>query len=212
MEPKVVVVPLEVENHLFAMDLDRDGLLKAIRYAESEKALCTANDAVGFSSMVVYARSGRRLREIYIPQGWEKDDSNNQVAIRNTKKKVRIVPCNFDEFTGDRFATPSNRSPKGEVSRTKSLCNRTAWIPGLVEHGSPVEIDGYTTWVLGMYIVDGERTRAELSLPVDFDGNYFTEFGTRIILLDGSDEDAAPGRKREEDGEFGVIDIVVKRK
>jgi hypothetical protein len=213
MEPKLILDDLEVDNHLAAMGLDREGLITAIRYAESERALCTSNDPIGFANMVAYARSARRLREIYVRRGkeWELDNSYNQAAIRNSKTRIRVVPCNFDEGAGDRLVIPSNKSPKGEVSRQKSACNRTAWLPGLIEKGAPIDADGFRTWVLGMHFDDTRPTTAELSMPIDFDGQFFTNFGTRIFLLDGTEEPLAPA-KSDDDDAFNVIDIPIARK
>ncbi|KAB2738524.1 hypothetical protein F9K90_07535 [Brucella anthropi] len=209
MEAEVLIKHHEVDNILIHMGLTRDDLIRSVRYAESERALCTDNDPVGFANMTVYARAGRKLREILVPRGWIKDDTNNQCAVKNPKTKVRIVPCNFDDGAGNRLQTPANKSPKGEVSRRKSMCNRTAWIPGLAPIEEPVDVDGYATWVLGMRIEDDLPTAAELALPVDFDGRYFTQFGKRIILLDGTDVDVT---EHADDDTFEVIDITVKRK
>lgn len=209
MEAEVFVDRGEVDSNLTHMGLTREDLIRSVRYAESERALCTDNDPVGFANMTVYARAGRKLREILLPRGWEKDDTNNQCAVKNPKTKIRIVPCNFDDGAGNRLQTPSNRSPKGEVSRRKSLCNRTAWIPGLAPIEGPTDIEGYATWVLGMRIEDDLPTAAELALPVDFDGRYFTQFGKRIILLDGTDSSLS---EYKDDDAFEIIDISVKRK
>ena len=211
MEPQIFIDPLDVDNELQELGLTQDALVQVVRIAESERALCTSNDPIGFASYVVYARAGRELRNIFVPQGWEKDDSNNQCAIRNPKTKVRIVPCNFNEAAGDRLITPTNKSPKGEVSRKKSMCNRTSWIPGIIDETQPIGDDGYQTWVLGVHIDDERTTSAELSLPVDFDGKYFTQFASRIILLDGTDDGEIISKTSDVD-EFEVIDIEIKRK
>lgn len=60
-----------------------------------------------------------------------------------------------------------------------------------------------------MRIEDDLPTAAELALPVDFDGRYFTQFGQRIILLDGTDSSLSEYR---DDDAFEIIDISVKRK
>ena len=213
MEPRIVSNPLEVDNELHALGLSRSDLVDIIRFAESERALCTDNDPIGFDSFTVYARSGRRAREILLPKGWEKDDTNNQAAVRNPKTKVRLVPCNFDEHAGNRLVTPSNKSPKGEVSRKKTMCNLTAWLPGIADKNAVADSDGYVTYVLGIHIDDSRPTTAELSLPVGFYGSFYTKFGTRIILLDGSEDSGTVDRKKSDsDDDFDVIDINIKRK
>jgi hypothetical protein len=205
--------PLDVDNALQELGLDRDGLTRAVRYAEHEKSFVTANDPIGFNSYIVYAKAGRALREWYLPKGWVKDDSNNQSAIKNPKTKVRVTPCNFNEFAGDRFVKTTNKSPKGEVSRTKSACNRTAWLPGLEPPIIDPELnDGYQTWVLGIYTDEVRPTGAELSWPVGFDGRYFTQFGKRLILLSSDDGEGIGKRKGSNDDAVGVVDIEIKRK
>ena len=211
MEPKIISDPLDIDAELHALGLNHPDLLRIVRFAESERALCTDNDPIGFESYVVYARAGRMARDIFVPKGWIKDDSNNQSAIRNSETKVRVVPCNFDEFAGNRLITPSNKSPKGEVSRKKSMCNRTAWLPGIADRKAPIDPEGYNTWVLGMHMDDSRPTTAELSLPVDFDGSFFTKFGKRIILLDGT-EDGGIGQRSDSDDAFEVINIDIKRR
>jgi hypothetical protein len=50
-----------------------------------------------------------------------------------------------------------------------------------------------------------------LSLPVDFDGQYYTEFAKRIILLSGNEDDAPRSRRKNEDPTEDA-DIVIRRK
>ena len=220
-EQKIIWQPIDVDNLLEEMELDRDGLNYAVRFAEHERSFVTANDPIGFANYLVYGKAGRALRELYLPKGWSRDDSNNQTAIKNPKTKTRVVPCNFDEFAGDRTNETTNKSPKGEVSRKKSACNRTAWLPGLEPPIIDPELnDGYQTWVLGMHVDELRPTGAELSFPVAFDGRYFTQFGTRIILISG-DDGGGGVRKRGDfddrgdsgsDDSVGVVDIAIKRK
>jgi hypothetical protein len=212
MLAQVVWEPLEVDNLLIEMKLDRNGLEKAIRFAEHERSFVTANDPIGFGNFVVYAKAGRGLREWYLPKGWVKDDSDNQCAIKNPKTNIRIVPCNFDEFAGNRNVRPTNKAPKGEVSRKKSACNMAAWLPNLpvIE---PELNDGFQTWVLGIHVDDRRSTGAELSFPTAFKGQHFTRFGKRIILLSGDDNDVAVRKGRGSgDDAIGIVDISVKRK
>lgn len=210
MEPKIVYEPIDVANELMAMHLSKDDLISAVRYAEAEFSLCTENDPIGFKQYVVYARSGRRLRELNMTKGWVRDNSFNQVAILHPELNLRIVPCNFDEYAGNRLITPTNRSPKGEVSRHKSQCNQTGWLPGLPSIEPTANNTETHTWLLGINIDEHRSPRAELSLPIKFDGKYFTKFASRIILLTGRDDD--PTISRQKNDAVEVVDISVKRK
>ena len=152
-ERAVVWEPLETDALLLDMALDRAGLVQASLYAEHERSFVTINDPVGFASYVAYAKSGRALREWYLPKGWLRDNSYNQVAIKHQKKMIRVVPCNFNEFVGDRFNDPTNKAPKGEISRKKSECNLSTRLPGFEPPVIDPELnDGYQTWLLGMYL------------------------------------------------------------
>jgi hypothetical protein len=184
-----------------------------VRFAESERALCTTNDARGFELMTVYDKAARRLREIFCGKDWERDDSDNQAGIRNAALKLRVIPCNFDEDAGNPLVEPTNRVAKGEGSRAKSRCNGTGWLPGLEDIPAQAGRD-YVTWILGIYAQDGKSLKAELSLPIDFAGNHFTRFGSRIILLDGTEEIGGSSQSSRPDrpGPTEEIDIAIPRK
>jgi hypothetical protein len=212
----VVSEPLDVRNELQGLGLDRDAIIDCVRYAERERSFVTTNDAIGFQSTVVYVKAGRALRETFLGPDWAKDDSNNQCAIKSDKLKIRVVPCNFNRGAGDKFSTTvSNKSPKGEISRRKSACNLTAWLPGFeVEASAPLNNDGFQTWVLGIFTDDVEPTTAELSLPIVFEGAHFTKFGKRIMLITPEDSEHGPRLKGRDDGNDAVeiVDIPILRK
>lgn len=213
MTEAIIWNPVEVRNEVSALGLDIDGLIDCVRYAEREKSFVTNNDAVGFGSLVVYDKAGRALREKYLGSDWVKDDSDNQCAIKNSRTMVRIVPCNFDEFAGNRLARPTNKSPKGEISRKKSMCNKTGWLPGVPRDKS--DPDGsFQTWVLGIFTDDERPTTAELSLPIAFSGQNFTDFGMRIMLLTGDGDEDIRRRLGEDSGNDAVevVDIAIRRK
>lgn len=213
MPEAIIWNPNEVRNEVSALGLDVDGLIDCVRYAEREKSFVTENDAVGFGSMVVYDKAGRALREKFLGNGWIKDDSDNQCAIKNPRTIVRVVPCNFDEFAGNRLVRPTNKSPKGEISRKKSMCNKTAWLPG-VPRDESVSDDGFQTWVLGIFTDDERPTTAELSLPIAFSGHYFTDYGKRIMLLTGDDDEDIGRNLGDDSGDDAVeiVDIAIRRK
>jgi hypothetical protein len=83
-------------------------------------------------------------------------------------------------------------------------------IPGLLDDSTDPD-DQIHTWLLGMHIDGVLPTTAELSLPVDFDGQYYTEFAKRIILLSGNEDDAPRSRRKNEDPTEDA-DIVIRRK
>jgi len=212
MLEEIIWNPVEVKNEVAALGLDIEGLIDCVRYADREKSFVTDNDALGFGSMVVYDKAGRALRETYLSDIWIKDDSHNQCAIKNPEKMIRVVPCNFDQHAGNRLVRPTNKSPKGEISRKKSMCNKTAWLPGFSQQEVSND-DGYQTWVLGMFTDDYRPTTAELSLPIAFDGQYFTDFGKRIMLITNDGKSIVDHKIDDKtDDAVESVDIEIRRR
>jgi len=208
-EAAILIAPEDVDPALRRLGLERDTLIEAIRYADGERALCTANDPKGFDLITMNARLARALRDAFVGDDWEVDETDNQPGIRNPALKVRVIPCNFDENAGNRLADPTNLRDKGAASRSKTQCNKTAWLPGF-EPSPETEKAEYETYVLGTYTASGEL-RAELSKPLNFSSGKYTRFLPRIILLDGTEGEPIGSRVPRE-GPTDVIDIAVTRK
>ena len=65
---------------------------------------------------------------------------------------------------------------------------------------------------------DDKPTTAELSLPIAFDGYYFTDFGKRIVLIQPGSGTGGLVRKADDSSGGGgddaveVVDIEIRRK
>jgi hypothetical protein len=202
----------DVQSELQSMELDRETLIECVRYADNERALCTAHDPNGFDLVLMNAKVARALRDAFVGDRWEVDETANQPGIRNPYLKIRVIPCNFDENAGNRLADPTNLREKGKASKSKAACNKTSWLPGM----EPEEVqqeDPYQTFVLGTHVDDDGVLRGELSKPLDFASGQYTRFKPRIILLDGSEPiDARPVDLPQSDAPTEVINIDVKRR
>lgn len=201
----------QVLSTLEQLGLNVEGLVAAVRYADAERALCTRHDPKGFELILMNARTARALRDVFVGEHWEVDETDNQPGIKNPALKIRIIPCNFDKNAGNRLATPSNLRDKGFASRSKAQCNITEWLPGF-EPEAVESDDGYETYVLGTFAAESEPIRAELSKPLNFASGRFTEFLPRIILLDGSENESDIRATAPRDGPTEIIDIAIKRK
>ncbi|MEH0197122.1 hypothetical protein V7S57_16735 [Caulobacter sp. CCNWLY153] len=201
----------EAISVLASLELDAEKLIEVVRYADSERALCTSADPRGFDLITMNARAARGLREAFGGERWHFDEKDNQAGIRNPHNKVRVIHCNFDRNCCDSTNSPTNLAEKGAASRMKVASNQ-AWIPGLPvpDHQEDSE---YTTWVLGThYDKDGDTLFAELSRPVTFTAGRYTRFEQRIVLLDGRGTSLAPNDRREREGPTEIVDIVIARK
>src|SRR5580704_6549183 len=144
------IVPL-----LRSMELDRDRLIEVVRTADRERTFVTSNDIRGFDLIIVNAKAARGLRDIFCGKRWIKDETDNQPGIVNPYLGLRVIPCNFDENAGNPLKDPTNRSPKGEASRSKTRCNATGWLPGLPDIPAQ-EGEKYLTWILGIFSKENE--------------------------------------------------------
>jgi len=209
----ILAEQVEIVPFLSGIELEFDKLIEAVRYADRERAFCTANDPNGFDLITMNAKVARGLREMFCGERWESDETDNQPGIKNPFLKIRVIPCNFDLNAGNWLVDPTNRAEKGWASNKKVRCNATAWIPGLPDPTECEDGSEYSTFVLGSYSDDASGLRAELSRPKAFSLGRYTRFETRIILLNGSEDNSPSGdSKMDRGGPTEIIDIAVKRK
>ncbi len=210
-EEILIIEDAERVSEVEALQLDVNKLIEVVRYADSERSLCTKNDPKGFGLITVNAKAARGLREQFCGESWAYDETDNQPGILNEDLSIRIIPCNFDKNAGNHLLTPSNRKEKGAASGKNARCNATGWLPGLEVPVLETE-DDVATLVLGIYSEDGEPLRAELSFPVEFEGNKYTAFTKRIILLTGSENLVRSTDDSERGEPTETVEIDVKRK
>jgi hypothetical protein len=214
-DPSILYQADDVSYALARLGLDRDGLVECVRVADAERALCSSNDIRGFDLILMNDKVGRALRERFVGREWEKDEHDNQPGIRNPARRLRIIPCNFDDGAGRIDRNPSNLCTKGTATRSKTRCNLTPWLSGLdiPEYTPP---GAYTTYVLGTYFEqDAENNnflRSELSLPLDFQSGHYKLFNPRIIILDGSEPYLSGVSRQDRQEPTEIIDIQVARK
>ncbi len=196
------------------MELDRDKLIDVVRVAASDRALCTSNDIKGFELILMNAKIVRGLRDAFCNERWKKDVLDNQEGILNPYLNLRIIGCNFDHNTSNLNVDPTNLVPKGSSSSKKVACNATGWLPELPDIITQKDTD-VTTWVLGTHVDAEGVLQAELSLPRTFNRGQFSRFETRIILLNGQENDSQPSRnteRPEREMPIDATDIVIRRK
>ncbi|MEC5324430.1 hypothetical protein [Aurantimonas sp. A3-2-R12] len=212
MAEEILIVAEEArKTELDALHLDFDKLAEVVRYADSERALCTGNDPKGFKLVTVNAKAARGLREQFCGEDWVYDETDNQPGIMNPALSLRVIPCNFDENAGNLLKTPTNRTSKGAASGTKVRCNGTGWLPGLVAPAFQDDRE-VTTLVLGIYSEDGEPLRAELSFPIGFEKSQYTSFSKRIVLLTGAEDWSERTGESNRGEPTETVDIPITRK
>lgn len=192
--------------------LKREDLLAAVVAAVAAVGACTENDPPTARGYDAWRSALRRLREVLLPQGWEKDDTGNFSTVVNHSARTRIAVVNTDDATGNQSRYPVNRSRKGVNSDRASRINqRVLPFPEWIEtEPDDAVIPGYATWYLCIY-VEQNVVRAELSLPTRLDNGFFADWKERIMLVSTEDE-WVDGINPEGDDDGPVFEVPVSRK
>ena len=209
MPDKTILSAEAIPFLLNEMDLDFEGLRAVVRYADSERALTSAHDTPGLGQAIVYHKAGRGLRDRFCGRYWEIDNSDNHTAIKHRTKPLRIVPCNFDQNTGNALIQPRNRTDKGAVMASRTMCNATGSL--FEPEALPIRLrEGRQTWILGIYSFEELPLRAEFSLPVAFSGNFITDLAKRVILMNGDEEPRMDRKSSDPIDPIDVVDIKIE--
>jgi hypothetical protein len=216
MRVKFLADPIEAADQLSLWRLNRPMLIEAVFFARSFYTDCTANDPLGFNHVISYARAARRLRDLLGPQGWLRDDSNNQTAVRHEDLRLRLYPCNFCSYTANPHHQPVNLHDKGAAAKGDAYSNAQLplpllEIPAVVSDIASNKSERYTTLLLGMNF-ESEYAKAEISVPVRFSDGKFKGLAIRVPLLDGTQQGPEPIREEAPSSLFGIVDIPISRK
>ena len=179
----------------------------AVRSGHVAMLQCTDNDPPTTPGTQAWSRTVRSLREQVLGPDWRKDDTGNYSLTICDYFGVQIVVASGDAMTGLAHAKPKTRAPKGERTKNVVDANRQG---DLFPDSLPTQpkAAAHDTWVLLIYI-KAEEVRAELSRPVEMDGDHVSEWSERIILPIG---EADPDALEEVPSDFGPdFEPAVKR-
>ncbi|HVZ90261.1 MAG TPA: hypothetical protein VG843_01330 [Rhizomicrobium sp.] len=224
MKPAIVYHrPAEVRKRLAELGLALEPLLQVVEGSVAGYSACTANDPPMAQGWEAWRWGTRRAREIFVPTGWERDDTGNLSSIVNHALRLRIVVVNTDDGTGRLDAEPSNRSKKGgrsEQAANHNLQLRLALEPPEIERAIQEQmkadaLSDYETWYLCQHIMldikRGDISRAELSFPTTVSCGYLGGWKERIILRDDDGPVGSKARERD-DGFTPEFEINVRRR
>lgn len=176
--------PAEVASRLKSLDLSLDILREAIRFGMGYAVECTKNDPSAAKGIIPWAKVNRGLRDLLIPQGWDRNDAQNYARTVHPGKKWAIAVSAGNYNTGNPNQTPATKGQKGPITHHVVAVNQLQldfWelVPGW-EHRSA----DMCTWILLYHGIDDPHTvRAELSLPEGLnDDGRVTVWRERIIL------------------------------
>lgn len=224
MPVAIFKTPVEVDGRLHALGVTKEQLLEIVHAMVGAKAACTDNDppsAPGWSS---WRYGTRRSREIFRPDGWLKDDTDQLSCIVDHSKGMRIAVANTDDATGidHKDAIPQNRSKKGAATdRSVDLTQQSLFGDEPKKRDDNVVLfvprarhsRSYVTFYVCVFN-EGDVVRAEFSCPIAVENGFFIGFSERIILIGPGEWPPEPKAKKDEpkNGDGSEFDIPVRRK
>lgn len=170
------------------LGLDEARLREAIEWAVAHVLRVTKHEPPSAGGVTLYNKLTGRLRDLYVPRGWDADNTANHCKLVNPKTGVAVVVASGDNFTGTEGAhRPSTRSAKGRRTREaigQMVMDFDGYSP------VPSRSTGQQMWVLLVY-VGYDEVRWELGLPATVSDNGHIDswveelLGTPISLDDG---------------------------
>jgi hypothetical protein len=217
MSPIFRANPVEVANRLDQLGWRRDQLLEIVGAMVAARNGCTENDPSSAPGWMAWKEGTRRLREIARPMGLEKDETGQIPSVIDLRRGLKFAVSNTDEGTGIEDRIPQNRSRKGPATDRVVCDNQGSLLGALEKTIDVVPISMARTqpgmivcWYLCVYC-QGDEVRAELSCPVGFEGDYFTDFFERIVLIGPDGDDGVKIRRNTPEDGPG-FDIPVSRR
>ena len=169
----------EVLPRLTALGVTKSELLDVVRAAVGARRDATPFHPASAGGLYAWIEGTRRLRAIYVPQGWEIDRTDNIESIFSPGIGIKIIYQSAGR-AGDPLRDPLAVSRKGAGSaRAVELAQGELW-PEI--RTTELRKVNAASWYLFVY-ADGDDVRAELSFPISIADDQFCGFNERIILV-----------------------------
>jgi hypothetical protein len=187
MNAILITEPLKIDKRLESLGLSKEHFKPVSDAMRTARNSTTDNDPMGAGGILSWITGTRRIREILIPLGWERDTSGGIPSIFSPKHKIRIAVLNADSGVCSHDEIPQPRSRKGAATDDATSVNQQVFSE-IMECTAPSPRDSDVTQWYFCHYCDGKAVRAELSLPTGFSNGHFTEFGERIFILTETDD------------------------
>lgn len=178
----------EVQSRLSSFGVTRDELLTVVSAAVGARRGASPLAPVSAGGLMAWIRGTERLRQVFLPKGWESTRTENIEAVYSPELGVKIIYQSAERAAVE--ADPLAISKKGSGSARAVENGQGDLFPELVAiAGRELNAEAWYLFVFA----DGDDIRAELSFPKAIEGDQFHGFNERIILLEA--------------GEWGGIDL-----
>lgn len=183
IETSILQDPAHVNQRLVQLGLTRDGLIRSVHVALSERNNATGLHPSNAAGTFSYHHGVAAIRREYLGEDWEIDRRDGIEAIRSDTFGVKVSFCNVDEACGSDHPKP--RSEKGAGAERASGTNlfEHAGAGDLIRH-APRAVDGPALF----YLMVDHQGRAELTRPV-IARRTFVAAVERIFLIEDVEVD-----------------------
>jgi len=204
INPITITDPLQGDERLAELELERDGLIAAGHHALAGRANASPLHPSNSAGFFAYADGVKGLRVENMGDNWQIFRSEGVEGICNEVLKLRVLFANVFEACGE--DDPQARSRKGAGSE-RVACGDMFDAAGIDLPVSVVKFSGdYKTY----YLMIDQRGAMEISRPI-VKGGKFLRCVERIFLVDGDDLDKIDFEV-DEPVDDSDLDIVVTRK
>lgn len=179
---KVKVKSNEVSDELQALGpgLTVELLEQVIKNGEIARDSCTKNDPPSTAGFTAWSTSVRTLRDLLVPQGWERNDEQNFSTVISPTRDIAIAVATGNEATGDETKIQNTKYARGAATKAAIEENRNMY--SLFPLPPEQVKEKRATWIL-LKKRTGDTVYAELSLPDRMTNEGFVEnWKTRIIF------------------------------
>jgi hypothetical protein len=218
MQPKIYVLPADVDDALAKLGLTRAPLLEAVQSGLIARNNCTGNDAPFFPGLMQWNKTLRALREALVPLKWRRSNKGNYCTAVEPGKRFQIAVAAGDALTGtesnENPSTKRRRGPNTEKAvavNARQLSLFAAFMPEEEESeddvtDEPTDTASVTTWIL-LFYTEGAELRAELSLPDSFGEDGKIDGWKERIILGAMPLDEDVPQPNPDFGPDPVIDV-----
>ncbi len=214
---KIYLSTVEASNRLHDLGLTITQIRSIAEAMAAARASSTDNDPSSAPGLFAWIRGVRRMREVLLPEGWERENTDQVPTVANYDYGVRLTVMNTDNGTGIVESSPQPCSKKGVATERAAFSNQKVFseIMETASNTFPLVDAQDSSEIIQWYICvysDADVTRVEVSCPVSLTGGLFTSFEERIFVsLDNGGAEPSKIRKPGPDS-TPEYDIQVTRK
>ena len=185
LQPQIITVLQDVKTELSLLNIPKEYPTEAVKRGYAARSNATENDPPSTAGNNAFSAIVRAIRELFLPEGWERLNKHNLCFTINIETKTAIVVSSGDSNVGMKdcnIGYPRTKNPKGE--RYKEIISDNRDMFGFEQKIQSILFPDFQTFVL-LYYYDRKKgeMRLELSSPIEMDINGFVNGWHKRIIF-----------------------------